>query len=86
MIYLKHSFLVSILECTLEVFGDLLLPELLLHTVDDGHYSFYVSIKDVTFLQALERDLTLVCASSHSSPIFREDSQTRGSDIVHDGR
>ena len=86
MIYLQHSFLVSILECTLEVFGDLLLTELFLHTIDDGHNSLYVSIKDVTFLQALKRYLALVCASSHSSPIFREDSQTRGSDIVHDGR
>ena len=85
MVNLQHSSLICILKGTLEVFSDLFLTKLLFHAVYNGHNSLYISVKDVALLQALKRDLTLLCAFSHAPAIFGEDSQALGSDIVHDG-
>ena len=50
MVHLQHSALISVIQCTLEVFGDLLLPELFLNTIDDGHDTVDVFVEDVAFL------------------------------------
>lgn len=50
MVYLQNSALVGVLQGSLEIFGDLFLAKLSLHTVNNGHNSFNIAIKDVTFL------------------------------------
>lgn len=69
VVHLQHAPLVSVLKRTLEVFCYLLLPELLLNSVDDGHDPLDVAIKDVTLLQTLERDLTLLSALLPVCPV-----------------
>ena len=74
VVNLQHSALVCVLESTLKVFGNLLLTELFLDAIDNCHDSLYVSVKDISFLQALESNLALFCTSlvSHAS-VSRED-------------
>ena len=56
MLILQNSSLISIVECILEIFWNLLFTEFLFNSVDDCHYSFDVSIEHVSFLQTLEWD------------------------------
>ena len=60
MIYLQLTLLICIVQRMLEVFSDPILAELLLYSVDNRLNPLNVTIEDVTLLQALESDLTLV--------------------------
>ena len=55
VVILKNASLVGIVQGSLEVLRDLLLAELLLHTVDDRHDPLDVPVEHVTLLQALGR-------------------------------
>lgn len=83
VIDLQLPTLVSVLQRTLEVFCDLLLPELLLNAVNDCHDSLNVAIKDITLLQALESDLTLLRTSFAHAHFLRENGEAFVRYVVH---
>ena len=82
---LQNTLFVGVMKCTLKVFCHLFLSELSLHSVDDSHDALDVSVKDVTFLQTLERDLACMFASPL---INRENIETVAfvGDVIHDRR
>ena len=87
MVHLKHSALVCILEGTLEIFGDFLLTELSLNSIDYSHYSFNITVKYVTFLKTLKSDLALLGTSfSRAFSIIGKDCKAFVSYVVHDWR
>ena len=59
VVYLQPSFLICVLQCVLEVACNALLAKFFLNSVDDRHDTLNVPVKDVTNLQALERDLAI---------------------------
>ena len=84
VVNLEDSTFVGTFQRALEVFGDHLLTKLLLDTVDDGHDTLDVTIKNVAFLETLECNLALVLAVS-PFPIFRgHDGEAFLGDVVHD--
>ena len=56
MFHSLHSLHVGRVECLLEVFGYPFLTELLLYSIDDGHDSLDVFVKEFTFLETFECD------------------------------
>lgn len=60
MINLQPALLAGRLKGALKIVCDALFAELLLNTVDDGHDALDIPVEDVTYLQTLERDLTIV--------------------------
>jgi len=83
VIDLKRSTSVSALQSILEVFCDLLLAELLLDTINDGHDALNIAVKDVTFLKTLKGNLTLF---NPFSTIGKGDRETLLCDVVHNDR
>ena len=81
---LQLPALVRILQRALEVFCDLLFAELLLNAIDDCHDSLNVAIKDITLLQALESDLTLLRTSFAHAHVLRENGEAFVRDVIHD--
>ena len=83
VIDLERSTSVSALQSILEVFCDLLLAELLLDTVYDGHNALNIAVEDVTFLKTLKGNLTLF---NPFSTFGKGDGETLLCDVVHDDR